>query len=243
MATKDTHRVVRVFIEGILSILIFLSLVSCEGNPMKRLYDPYPDGALNAYSGVWKIYDEDLITGGNVAFIPSDVDPPNNNMLIDFKVTEENPPEGTRCLRFDWNGNDLYWKQYKKYEHDWAGATLIVATHWSRYDSTPSKDLSGGGYTKITFKAKAIIDSNTYVKFEGPLSTTISAPARGGTSYLRLTRDDLADWKTYTINLTPLSLKAVKDYFKIIIEYPLGQNSGRYGSGGTVFVDDVRYLR
>ena len=156
-----------------------ISLVSCERNPMKRLSDPLEEGALATWSGVFKIYDDDLITGGNVSFIPSDLSPPDNNMTLNFMHTDDDPPEGMKCLRFTWNGQDQDWSG--KDEHDWAGMSLIVATHWSLYDSTPSKDLSAGGYTKITFKAKAIIDSGTYVKFEGPISTTTSAPNRGGT--------------------------------------------------------------
>jgi hypothetical protein len=214
-------------------------LVSCERNPMKRLSDPFDEGALGNWSGVFKIYDDDLITGGNVAFIPSDKTPPDNNMILDFMNTNDDPPEGKKCLRFTWNGQDQDWSG--KNEHDWAGMSLIVATHWSLYDSTPSKDLSPGGYTKITFKAKAIIDSDTYVKFEGPVSKTVAAPTRGGTQYLRLNSTELSDWKSYTINFNNADFKSVKDYFKIVIEYPAGINSPLYGNGGIVLVDDIRY--
>jgi hypothetical protein len=226
----------------LLIIMMGMFLVSCERNPMKRLSDPFDEGALTTWSGVFKIYDDDLITGGNVAFIPSDLTPPDNNMTLDFKVTDENPPEGTKCLKYSWNGLDLDWNG--KNEHDWAGMSLIVATHWSLYDETPSKDLSAAGYTKITFKAFALIDSNTYVKFEGPISTTTAAPTKGGTRYLRLNSRELGSWQTYTINFSNANdFKAVKDYFKIVIEYPQGINSGPFGSGGTVYVDDIRYER
>lgn len=220
-------------------ILMMISpLFSCESKTLKQFNNPYPEGALNAWSGVWKIYDDDLITGGNVAFIPSDLDPPNNHLAISFNVTQENPPEGTRCMRFDWDGKELYWAEQGRVEHDWAGVSLIVATHWSLYDSTPAKDLSAGGYTKITFKAKAFVDNNTTIKFEGPVRED-----KGGKDYVRLSNTQLADWNTYTINVTPLDLKAVKDYFKVVIDFPTGKNNGPYGNGGTVFVDDVRYVR
>lgn len=233
-------------IKGMIILIILLTalfLTSCERNPMERLSDPFPGGALNAWSGVFKVYDDDLITGGNVAFIPSDLAPPNNNMTIDFKVTAENPPEGDKCLKYTWTGLDLYWGSAVKNEHDWAGVTFIVATHWSLYNSTPSKDLTPGGYTKITFKAFALIDSDTYVKFEGPLSMTTAPPNRGGTRYLRLNSSELENWQTYTINFNTNDFKSVKDYFKIVIEYPKGINSPLYGKGGTVFVDDIRYER
>ncbi len=225
----------------IMMILMGMFLVSCEKNPITRLTDPFEEGALNTWSGVFKIYDDDLITGGNVAFIPSDLSPPDNNMTLDFLHTSNNPPEGKKCLRFSWNGQDQDWNG--KNEHDWAGMSLIVATHWSLYDATPSKDLSAGGYTKITFKATAIIDSNTYVKFEGPISTTTAAPARGGTRYLRLNSTELGDWQSYTINLSNADFKSVKDYFKIVIEYPAGIGTTSYGNGGIVLVDDIRYER
>ncbi len=223
----------------ILMIIAGLFLVSCEKNPMDRLADPSGEGALNAWSGVFKIYDDDLITGGNVAFIPSDLSPPDNNMTLDFKNTSDNPPEGAKCLKYTWNGQDLDWKG--KNEHDWAGMSLIVATHWSLYDATPAKDLSSAGYTKITFKARADIYSDTYVKFEGPVSKTVTAPTRGGTQYLRLNSDELMDWHSYTIAFRAADFKAVRDYFKIVIEYPAGANGGPYGSGGTVYVDDIKY--
>ncbi|MDD5491972.1 MAG: hypothetical protein PHV60_04750 [bacterium] len=224
----------------IIMIVMGMFLVSCERNPMKRLSDPFDEGALGAWSGVFKIYDDDLITGGNVAFIPSDKTPPDNNMTLDFMYTDDNPPEGKKCLRYTWNGQDLDWNG--KNEHDWAGMSLIVATHWSLYDSTPSKDLSAGGYTKITFKARAVnLASNMYVKFEGPVSTTTSAPNRGGTRYLRLTSTELSDWQSYTINFNNADFKSVKDYFKIVIEYPAGINTTLYSNGGIVLVDDIRY--
>ncbi|MBI5554707.1 MAG: hypothetical protein HY920_02490 [Elusimicrobia bacterium] len=228
----------------VLIILMVISVVSCERNPMKRLSDPFDEGALNTWSGVFKIYDDDLITGGNVAFIPADLTPPDNNMTIDFKVTEENPPEGAKCLKYTWNGQNQVWGT--KNEHDWAGVTLIAATHWSLYNSTPAKDLSPGGYTRITFKAFALIDRNTYVKFEGPISTTTTAPTKGGTRYLRLNSRDLENWQTYTINFSVNDFKSVKDYFKIVIEYPLAINKGPFenvGNGGMVYVDDIRYER
>jgi hypothetical protein len=231
-------------------IMIFLMgmfLTSCERNPLERLSDPFPGGALNAWSGVFIVYNDDLRTGGNVAFIPSDVAPPANNQSIDFLNTEENPPEGLNCIKYSWNGKDLYWDDatvpFKGYEHEWAGVTLLVATHWSFYNSTPAKDLSPGGYTKITFKAKAFIANDTYVKFEGPVSTNVAVPSRGGTDYLRLNNTELADWNSYTLNLSSNSLKKVKDYFKIVIEYPAGKNNGSVGYGGTVFVDDIRYTK
>ncbi len=225
----------------LLIIMMGLFLTSCERNPMKRLSDPFDEGALTTWSGVFKIYDDDLVTGGNVSFIPADLPVPDNNMSIDFKVMDENPPEGTKCLKYTWNGLDQVWNA--KDEHDWAGVSLIVATHWSLYDSTPAKDLTPGGYTKITFKAFALIDSNTYVKFEGPVSTTTAAPTRGGTRYLRLNSRELGSWQTYTISFNATDFKTVKDYFKIVIEYPQGINNGPYGNGGTVYVDDIRYER
>lgn len=225
----------------LLIVLMGIFLISCERNPMKRLSDPFAEGALNAWSGIFKIYDDDLITGGNVAFIPSDLTPPNNNMTIDFKNTEDNPPEGIMCLKYTWNGQDLDWNG--KNEHDWAGVSLIVATHWSLYTTTPGKNLSAAGYTKITFKARADIDSSTYVKFEGPVSTTTTAPTRGGNRYLRLNSAELSNWQSYAISFNTNDFKSVKDYFKIVIEYPKGIGSSLYGNGGTVFVDDIRYER
>lgn len=234
-------------------LLLFLigvstfSFVSCQRNPVDLLQDPYPDSAIGNWSGVFVVYDDDLRTGGNVEFIPSDLPPPDNQMAADFKTTLENPPEGIYCIQYHWSGKDIYWDDpkvpFKGYEHDWAGMSLIVATHWSLYDTTPARDLSPGGYTKITFKAKAVIANGTYVKFEGPLSTNVATPARGGTDYLRLSNTDLVEWNTYTINLSNNSLKKVKDYFKIVIEYPAGRSNGPYGDGGTVFVDDIRYTK
>lgn len=226
----------------IMMIIAGLFLASCEKNPMDRLADPFDDGALNAWSGVFKIYEDDLLTGGNVSFIPSDPSPPNNNMTLDFLNTDDNPPGGTKCLRYTWNGQDQDWSG--KNEHDWAGMSLIVATHWSLYDATPSKDLAAAGYTKITFKACAIIDSDTYVKFEGPISTTTPAPTRGGTRYLRLNSIELGNWQSYTINFSNADFKSVKDYFKIVIEYPKSiTDTTLYGHGGIVLVDDIRYER
>jgi hypothetical protein len=226
-----------------LMILAALSLVSCEKNPITRLQDPVPDGALNAWSGILRVYDDDLRTGGNVEFIPSDLSPPDNTMTIDFKVTEQNPPEGVNCLKYTWNGNDIFWNSpfapANGLEHSFGGVTLIVATHFSLYDSTPAKDLRPGGYTHVSFKAKAVIDNDTTVKFEGPVGESAKTH-----DFVRVNSTQISDtdWTDYQFPVSQNDLSQVKDYFKIVIEYQKGV-SGPAGVGGVVYVDDIRYER
>ena len=223
--------------------LVVLSLVSCEKNPISRLQDPIPDGALSAWSGILRVYDDDLRTGGNVEFIPSDLAPPNNNMTIDFKVTEQNPPEGVNCLKYTWNGQEVFWDSplapANKMEHSYGGVTLIVATHFSLYNSTPAKDLRPGGYTHISFKAKAVMDSDTTIKFEGPVGESSKTH-----DFLRVTNTQISafDWTAYQFPVSQTDLSQVKDFFKIVIEYQKGV-SGPAGDGGVVYVDDIRYER
>jgi|GEM_PF-2894784 len=238
---------IRMIISRILLIMTaLLVLTSCEKNPISKLQDPTPDGAINSWNGVLKIYDEDLRTGGNVEFIPSDFDPPDNTMAIDFKDSDENAPQGVNCMKYSWNGKDVIWTSPlappSGLEHTFGGVTLIVATHFTLYNSTPGRDLRAGGYTHISFKAKAVLGrgsdavGDTTVKFEGP-----TQEASGVHDFIRLNRSQISEvaWQEYSIPLATTDLGNVKDYFKIVIEW----HGADVGEGGTVFVDDLRYER
>ncbi|MDA7857871.1 hypothetical protein N9A72_00055 [bacterium] len=207
-------------------VIIIMFLIGCDRHPLSRLTDPTNDGALNkTVWGDWVIYDDDMRTRGAVMFIPSNGD----HQSIDFYVDDsESDHKRDKCIKYTWDGGDLYWEDEGDDEHSWAGVKLITAPNWRIYGETA--DLTPGGYTKIEFFAKGDLPAYTTVHFKGPGGYDVIDNVSLGES-----------WNKYAIPLTA-DLTEVKEFFIIVIEYPPG-TAGPEGSGATIYVDDIMYVK
>ncbi len=207
-------------------IFVFYSLLitGCsDQKPIKRLINPVPDGAKNAWTGIpWTIYDDELKTGGGMMFYSSP-----DGQKLDFEC-RDNPRSGTKCIKYSWDGTQVYDYDYQKWQTNWCGWGIIVGKDWTSYDSS-SKDISEAGYNKITFWVRGKIDSKTTVKFEGPVRED-----KGGTDFIRLDSTQItSSWQQFTISLSGTDVSSVKDYFKVIFE------KGK----GIIYIDDIKYTR
>jgi len=174
--------------------LFVLVLTSCDQSPLDKLLDPTGEGALGGGWGPWKIYDDQLNTGGGVMLCPTDEHQT-------FAEVTGNPHSGTKCIKYSWDGQ---WVQGK----NWTAALLIVAPTWQEYGQ--EKDLGLGEYNKITFWVRGKLSSGT-IRFEGP-----NTP--GGTPSTTGPTPDPSTWKMGTIDLSGFDLSHVKEFFKIVFD-------------------------
>jgi len=215
------------FVYYLLITIHYLLITGCsDQNPSDRLINPIPKGATNTTqwsTKPWVIYDDELKTGGGMMYYSS-----SDGQKLDFASTE-NPRSGTKCIKYSWNGSSVYDYGRQIWQKDWCGWGIISGKDWTSYD-TSSRDLSESGYTKIVFWVRGNIDSNTTIKFEGPVRED-----KGGTDFIRLTSAGLtSSWQQKEISLSGTDLSDVKDFFKVIFEK---------GAGGTVYIDDIQYTR
>jgi len=202
----------------IIIVLSFLVLTSCDQNPFDKLYDPTGDGALGGEWGYWKIYDDQLNTRGGVMLSPTDEHQT-------FAEVTGNPRSGTKCIKYSWDGTRL-WDKEKNQLADWTAALLIVAPTWQEYEEG-EKDLSPGGYNKITFWIRGNLSAGAEIRFEGP------GPRESCDSTDWLTTLP-GGWVEKDIKLdNKTALSQAKEFFKIVF----------VGGGGTVYVDDITYKR
>lgn len=196
----------------VLSVLI---LTSCDHNPLDKLFDPTGDGALGGGWGYWKIYDDQLNTRGGVMLSPSEEHQT-------FAEVAGNPRSGTKCIKYSWDGTRL-WSEKDGKLVNWTAAILIVAPTWQEYGE--EKDLSPGGYNKITFWIRGNLSPGAEIRFEGP-GPRGNCDSTGDLTALP------SSWTSQQIDLTSTDLLLqAKEFFKIVF----------IGGGGTVYVDDITY--
>ena len=213
--------------KNFLKYIVFLLLVfisGCELNPFDKLLDPTTEGTLgNTSWGDWVIYDDDLRTEGSIMFIPG-----YEHQEVDFRVADQNSPQGSKCFKYSWDGEEIYNYDIKDYQHAWCCLSFIVATDWQEFgDDRFIKDFTPGEYTKITFWAKGALSDNTKVTFCGP-----NAGEEREVTILTNT------WKQYTIELNQLT--SIRAYFSIVFSYSGGETPGK---GGIVYLDDIRFTK
>ena len=210
--------------------LSFLVFVGCEKNPVDRLTNPLDDGSVPGSSGIFVIYDDELKTGGGVAFIPG-----GENQSIDFS-DRSGPLDGKKSLRYSWNGGDV--TNSTATQHLFAGFMLMTIDDVTQLDSSTGKNLTDPVYTKLTFWAKGSLDLNTTLRVEGPDDGT------GGITPQRLDISNLTgDWQQYSINIPSSDFANVKIYFIATLQYAQPPRSTVPGFGGTVYFDDIRYSK
>ncbi len=201
----------------IISVALTLFWCGCQTTPLESLRDPRPDGTTGIWTGQWLIYGDKLETGGGLLLFPG-----AENQTIDLAFRHPNKPERGNVIRYSWNGQEVTG------QYAFSGVSFTVASNWRTYDITPSKDLSQGGYRKVTFKAKADLSENTSVRFEGPV-TSIGVERRRS-----------FDWDSLATSFEPHMLRTVREFFVISFHY---NGNDKSGQGGTVYVDDIRLER
>lgn len=220
------------------TIVQFLLLISvftgCDKTPSRRLTDPAPEGAVSQNGGSWVLYDEEVRTDGGFYLIPI----PTGNQTLDVG-NEQSAAFGKRSIFYSWTGGDVL-DPVEGIEHTFAGFGLLVAENIDQMNTTPAKDLSGAGFTKITFYARGYLSENTILRVEGP---------GDGSAAAALPRLDVTQltgtWTKFTLPapgaIPTAAFQSVRQYvnFTFVFSQPSGTTNP--GNGGQVFLDRIAY--
>lgn len=198
-------------------LLPLIFMVGCELNPLNKLTNPTLDESLgNTTWGDWVVYDDDLRGVGGITYLTGP-----QGQETDFRVADQSPPQGYMCMKYSWTGQDVYDYEINGMQHYYCALSLIVDEDGFTY-----KDFTPGGYTKITFWAKGALSVNTKVSFTGPHGGKVEVASLTNT------------WRQYEIVLEQLT--SITAYFSIVFSYSGGDIPG---TGGFVYVDDIRYVK
>ncbi len=211
-----------------LTLLLLSPLGSCKKNPVDRLTNPNPDGAVPQNSGIYIIYDDELKTGGGLGLIPG-----GENQTIDLSDISE-PRRSSLQIRYQWNGGDT------PAQHLFAGYSFSVTPDLSTLSSATGKDLSASGYTKMTFFLRGELSEGNTLRIEGPSdgnSTTVPARMELGPSGVT------SDWHAYTLSVPASFFSNVKVFATISIQYAQAPRTTNPGQGGTIYIDNIMYER
>lgn len=211
-----------------LLIFTLFGMTACKKNPVDRLTNPLPDGDVSQSSGVYVVYDDELKTGGGLAFIPG-----GGNQFVDLSDVSE-PRRTNRQARYTWTGADV------ANQHLFAGFDFLVTPDGSTLDAATAKNLSSAGYTKMTLYVRGQLAEGNALRIEGPSSGNSSfVPAR-----TEISASDLNNsWRQITLNVPAGDFANVKIFAIFSIQYTQPPRTTNPGEGGTIFIDDVRYER
>jgi hypothetical protein len=241
------------------SVFIFLfALAGCHKSPSDRTRSAAggPIGQAAAIA-TFPVFSSELKTGGGAFEYPG-----GDNQVLSF--ADRSNPISNRSIRYFWNGQPATTNtSIFGSKGEIAGFTLMHTVSETSYDVTPGRDISGFGYTTVTFYARGALSTNTTLKIEAAANTSGSTFS----SCLTLSSDGQGDecgangaapgtkeilnssWQKYTLVIfqPANSLKSVKDFFKATFVYffPLGGGpplpGEAPGQGGTVYFDQIQY--
>jgi hypothetical protein len=227
-------------------------LLGCNKSPFDRTRNAAggPTGAFSG-KGTYVIFSSELISGGGAFEFPG-----SEGQSLSFSDTSN--PISHRSIRYSWTGQAVSNPSCSPNpESTFAGFDLMHTPTIDTYATTPGRNLSAAGYTKVTFYARGGLSTNTYLKVEvaspgssNPCAAVVSPcvkllngadPAPGSDptcTPFQLT----GQWGTYTIPIPSPStqLAAVKDFFKATFVYT-NLTATPAGQGGTVYFDVIQY--
>ncbi len=207
--------------------LIFLTVllvIGCRKNPIERLTNPVPGGAVPLSSGVFTIYDDELKTGGGLALIPA-----GGNQLVDLS-NRDNPVNAGTQVKYIWNGQPVGGQQL------FAGVQFLITPDGSTLSAATAKNLSTPGYTTLKMKLRGVLSTANTLRIEGP-SDGFSTAAR-----LEIAGPDLsASWQDVTLTIPSVDFTSVKIFATFSIQYAQPPRTTAPGNGGVIYIDDLRY--
>jgi hypothetical protein len=208
----------------ILVFFLTILLFSCSDKPKDRLLNPIED-IKNSAVGLKElvIYDNELKVGGVMFYTSAD------NQSLDFFYQDGN----NKCIRYCWNGKEVYNYEYKVWQSTRCGFGIIVGKDYTEINKT--HNLAPYGFNKLKFKIRGgYLAENVKVKIIGPKNKN-----DGDIDVKEITSVQLTpDWKQYEINITN-NLDDINIYVGVVFE-----NTGTQQSqGGEVFIDDISLVK
>jgi len=217
-----------------IALLFPLIAAGCKRNPVERLTNPYPDGAVPESSGIYTLYDDELKTGGGVAFIPG-----GENQSIDFQ-DRSSPRVSANQIRYSWSGGDVFSDELAPpaFQHLFAGFNLIVPVAREELVTSNPKNLSGNGYSRLRMRVRGNLSEGNLLRIEGP------DDGAGGNVADRkelVSSEITSEWQEVVLPVSTVNFGAVRIYLTVSIQYSQPPRTTQAGEGGTVYFDDIRF--
>ena len=207
-----------------------LALAACERNPVDRLVNPNDQGGVPQFGDTYVIFDDELKTGGGVGLIPG-----GENQTLDFRAPSD---IGSFSIQYVWNGKDVFNSETGEFQHLFAGFALSVTELFEDLAGATGKDLSGPGYTTLRLRVRGALSQETSLRIEGP------DDGAGGITPARTELTTLGPaWQDVTLAVPAGDFANVKTFMTVTFQYDQPPRTEPPGEGGTVFLDDVRYVR
>jgi hypothetical protein len=200
-----------------------LLTAGCRKNPIERLTNPVPGGAVPQSSGVFVLYDNELKTGGGLELFPT-----GDNQGIDLSNHDRPVNAGTQ-IRYVWNGQPVGGQQA------FAGFSLIITPDDSTLSSTPAKNFSAAGYTEISMRIRGNLSFGNTLKIEGPSDGTSTAAQPPVPPALT------NEWQPFSFSIPSGDFAHVKIFATFSIQYSQPPRTTAPGEGGVIYIDDLRY--
>jgi hypothetical protein len=231
----------------------FLLVVAGCKNPFDSTRNASGGGPTGTFSGssTFVIFYNELVSGGGAFLYPG-----SDGQSLSFNDTSN--PIGYRSIRYSWTGQPVSNPGCSPDPtHNFAGFDLMHTPTLDTYLTTPGRDLSKAGYTKVTFYARGSLSSRTLVKVEvaSAQNPSVCVPLHAACISLSVSGTDDDDnnpcgvtgtltssWQHYSIPVDGSTLTAVKNFFKsTFIFNDLYPGSTTPGQGGTVYFDQILY--
>lgn len=211
-------------------IMGLMLLVGCKRNPIERLVDPVPSEAqpFPATGGRYVVFDDELKTGGGLAFIPG-----GQNQSINLNYTDGSRPG--RQIVYAWNGNNVS-SMTSVSQHAFAGFELLVTNDFTGFDTATGKNLSAANYTTLKLSIRGALSDNTILRIEGP-----DDGAGGITPAVSNITSLGANWQDVTLSIPSADFANVKAFIIVTFQFAQPSGSSTPGGGGIVYLDDIRY--
>jgi len=213
----------------IIAALTLFGFSSCKKNPIDRLTNPLPGGAVPQSSGIFIIYQDELKTGGGLGFIPG-----GENQAIDL-ANADSPRLTNRQILYAWNGSPTGGQQL------FAGFQLLVTSNESGLASATGKNVSAAGYTKMSFDIRGSTSSDNVVRVQGPAAGT-EAPVTtcAPPDCMELSQLD-GDWRHVELPVSAGHFTNVKIFATFSFQYSQAPRTTNPGAGGSIYIDNIRY--
>jgi hypothetical protein len=210
--------------------LIILSAAGCsKKNQLENLADPTSEHALNTWSPEWVLYDNEIKTGGGIALYTN-----GSAQVLDVLF---NDAGNNKAIRFSWNGDEVFDYNENRNRADFTGFGLTTSVDMIKNIAAfNARDISGGGYNTLTFSLKGELSNYTSVIIEGPQDSNSNCDSQ------EFNKDTItSEWKDYSFTLSKADLSKIKSFVNVIFAYRGNYNTK--GSGGTVYIDNIRLLK
>lgn len=216
-------------------LMIPLFLGACRDNPVERLANPLTGGVVPQSSGIYTIYDDELKTGGGLAFIPG-----GENQSIDLE-NQEGERRSTNHIKYVWNGGNIFNSETGEFQHLFAGFNLFITPDQAALATAAPKDLSGPGYTKLTFYIRGSLSHETWLRIQGPaLGNEASDDLCVQTGCEELVSIS-STWQRVEIPISSSRLSSMKVFVTFSFQYQQPPRTDPAGNGGVIYLDDIRY--